>query len=473
MPTGISILDFWPDWLDITESPATEINIDTVAQNPNLVLAGPTSGAAAKPNFRALVDADIPAAIARDSEITADIATHAAIAAAHHTKYTDAEAIAAVQSEATLDLVGILTIGDTGFQLYKSGTLYYIKWGANDYLLLTDDFIGFYVGGGLAISATPTASEFTVPIRLLNNLSVQFREASGSGSQQVTLKGPASLAADRAITLPDADGELAMAADTVLKSLYDAQTIVAAVSDNTPVAVTVAEQRVVGRLTGGNIDDIAIGIADDSIIQIDDAAAADDQYARFTAAGLEGRTVAEARADIGNGAKQTLVLEARSGAPATTAGCSAQVKIEHGTNDIDHIVMDFDATTKEYAVWEIVMPDNYDGSTITAIFYWTTSQADAAKDVRWGLQGRAYGDGETLDQAYGTAQEVTDTCTATAYQQLISAATSAITLAGTPAGGEKVIFRAYRDPAHADDDSTVDARLMAIKIEFGITDLGA
>ena len=160
-----------------------------------------------------LGDSQIPAAIARDTEVTAEIATHAAIAAAHHAKYTDAEAVAAVQGEATLDLVGILTIGDTGFQLYKSGALYYIKWGANDYLLLTDDFIGFYVGGGLALSATPTASEFTVPVRLLNNLSVQFREASGSGTQQVTLKGPASLAADRAITLPDADGELALEAD--------------------------------------------------------------------------------------------------------------------------------------------------------------------------------------------------------------------------------------------------------------------
>ncbi len=39
----------------------------------------------------------------------------------------------------------------------------------------------------------------------------------------------------------------------VQKSTYDAQSILAAVSDNTPVAVTVAEQRILGRKTGGNI----------------------------------------------------------------------------------------------------------------------------------------------------------------------------------------------------------------------------
>jgi hypothetical protein len=37
------------------------------------------------------------------------------------------------------------------------------------------------------------------------------------------------------------------------KDIYDAQTILAAVSDNVPAALTVAEQRLVGRITGGNI----------------------------------------------------------------------------------------------------------------------------------------------------------------------------------------------------------------------------
>lgn len=42
----------------------------------------------------------------------------------------------------------------------------------------------------------------------------------------------------------------------IAESLLDAQSIVAAVSDDTPVAVTVAEDRIVGRISGGNIDDL-------------------------------------------------------------------------------------------------------------------------------------------------------------------------------------------------------------------------
>lgn len=45
-------------------------------------------------------------------------------------------------------------------------------------------------------------------------------------------------------------------AGLVAKADYDANTILAATSDNTPAALTVAEQRIVGRKTGGNIDDL-------------------------------------------------------------------------------------------------------------------------------------------------------------------------------------------------------------------------
>lgn len=45
-------------------------------------------------------------------------------------------------------------------------------------------------------------------------------------------------------------------AAVVLKSLFDANTILAANSDDTPAALMVAEQRIVGRVTGGNIADL-------------------------------------------------------------------------------------------------------------------------------------------------------------------------------------------------------------------------
>ena len=48
------------------------------------------------------------------------------------------------------------------------------------------------------------------------------------------------------------------AANYVTKALFDAQSILAATTDNTPGAVTVAADRVVGRKAGGNIDDLTL-----------------------------------------------------------------------------------------------------------------------------------------------------------------------------------------------------------------------
>ena len=47
-------------------------------------------------------------------------------------------------------------------------------------------------------------------------------------------------------------------ADTVNKSLFDAQTILAAITDDTPIALTVAEQTLVGRITGGNVASLTL-----------------------------------------------------------------------------------------------------------------------------------------------------------------------------------------------------------------------
>jgi len=84
----------------------------------------------------------------------------------------------------------------------------------------------------------------------------------------------------------------------VLRSLFDANTILKADTDNTPVALTVTEQTLVGRLTGGNISAVAIGIADNNIVQIDHASVADNDYAKFTGSGLEGRSYAEVLSDL-------------------------------------------------------------------------------------------------------------------------------------------------------------------------------
>ena len=56
-------------------------------------------------------------------------------------------------------------------------------------------------------------------------------------------------------------------------------------------------QVLLGNGTSG-INSRAIGIADNNIVEIDDADAADNDYAKFTANGLEGRSASEVKSDL-------------------------------------------------------------------------------------------------------------------------------------------------------------------------------
>jgi hypothetical protein len=111
----------------------------------------------------------------------------------------------------------------------------------------------------------------------------------------------------------------------------------------------------------------------------------------------------------------------------------------------------------------MAMPSDYNGGTVTAVFYWLSTSA-STNSVVWGLAGRSYGDNEAIDQAYGTAVEVTDANNA-ANTVNISAATAAITLAGTPAASEYVQFRAYR-LGSGSDTLAATARLISVRITY-------
>lgn len=166
-----------------------------------------------------------------------------------------------------------------------------------------------------------------------------------------------------------------------------------------------------------------------------------------------------------NATTRSIVLTAAGGWPSTTAGSATNTKVEYTTNDQDIYHLDFDQTTDENAQWTIVMPDSYDGGTITAQVYWTANST-STNSVVWGVQGRAYADGDALDASWGTAVTVTDANGSSANTLRISSATSAITLAGTPAGGQVAQIRVYRDADNGSDTLAADARLIAIKIEY-------
>ena len=186
----------------------------------------------------------------------------------------------------------------------------------------------------------------------------------------------------------------------------------------------------------------------------------------FTAGNLDIATSANILVNAAN-PKKTLVLSAGGGIPTETAGCASTSHVgnESTTNKINYSTLDFDTTTSENAFWTTPMPDGYDGSTFTAQFTWTNASGLATETVDWGIKMRMFADDDAIDQAWGT--EVTTTDTFLAQRDLHKSATStAITPAGTLAGSNWLAINVARKTAS--DNLTGDAKLIAVKLEYGV-----
>jgi len=166
-------------------------------------------------------------------------------------------------------------------------------------------------------------------------------------------------------------------------------------------------------------------------------------------------------------AKQTIILGA-GGWPSTTAGCQVLTKSAEGATykgTFQGFMFDKDAV--EYLEYVAVMPDNYDGGTMTARFFWEPNTTVNPTAVVWQIEAACLGDGDALDAAWGTPVTVTDNG-ADNTKLYISAATAAMTPGGTPAGGKLMHFRISRKATDAADTLVTDAGLESVQVEYGI-----
>jgi hypothetical protein len=199
---------------------------------------------------------------------------------------------------------------------------------------------------------------------------------------------------------------------------------------------------------------------DDRILFWDDSAATYDYLDPGTGFSISGTT-------LGVSGVETIWIPAASMTPNTTSGCAAATT-ETTTNDVMINVCDFDASVDEAAQFLVGMPKSWNEGTITAQFSWTA--ASGSGNAVWGMQCLARGDDDALDTAFGTAQTVTDALTATG-DLMISAATSAITVGGTPAENNNVWCRVYRDADNGSDTFSADARLIGVKVLYTVNAL--
>ena len=163
----------------------------------------------------------------------------------------------------------------------------------------------------------------------------------------------------------------------------------------------------------------------------------------------------------------TISVHAKQMDPTTTNGCAPLAQTELVAGQPEVFSLDFDGTNQEFALFDFPMPKRWNLGTVTARFTYTVNAA-VGTTVKWNLQAVAVSDNDAIATAYGTLQSVTDTFLGTANKEAVTAMTPAITIAGSPAVGDRIYWRVARDPANDTTDG-IDAKLQGVEIFYAST----
>lgn len=162
----------------------------------------------------------------------------------------------------------------------------------------------------------------------------------------------------------------------------------------------------------------------------------------------------------------SIYLSAGGGIGSTATPATGPTAAAMSTNKNAFYYLAFAAGSATYADWAVVMPANYGGGTVTAkpFFYAPSGTMTNGLTVIFNTAAVSYGNSETLDAAMGTGQTSTYTlATDVANDLLIGPTSAAITIGGTPAAGELVIFRVNRSAA---DTFASAVNLIGLKIFY-------
>lgn len=160
---------------------------------------------------------------------------------------------------------------------------------------------------------------------------------------------------------------------------------------------------------------------------------------------------------------QTIWIPAVAMYGRTTNGAAAG-SAESTTNKVMTKSLDFDSATQEFAQFAIQFPKSWNEGTVTFQPVWTATSG-AGDGVVFGLAGVALSNDDLIDTAFGTAQTSADVLIATTDIH-VGPASSAITIAGTPAASDWVAFQINRTVADASDTLVGDARLLGLRLFY-------
>jgi hypothetical protein len=173
---------------------------------------------------------------------------------------------------------------------------------------------------------------------------------------------------------------------------------------------------------------------------------------------------ADATAAVKIAGKETMWIPATAFYLPTTNPADAAT-VETTATRPELKVLDFDAGTAQYAQFAIAMPKSWNLGTVTYQVFWSPSTTNTDNCI-FGVQGVSCSEGDTADVAFGTAVEVTDAGIGTVEDVQMTAESSAITIAGSPADDDQTFFQLYRDAADGSDTFTGEARVLGIKLFY-------
>lgn len=128
----------------------------------------------------------------------------------------------------------------------------------------------------------------------------------------------------------------------------------------------------------------------------------------------------------------------------------------------------FNDTATNEVFFRVTAPQAYSGEPIKAKFHWTSTNVTSLKTNTWGIAGKKASGIDFDDSTFGTRVDIRSSHTA-GKEYNTSPATAAVTINGSPVGGNLVYFRVTRDPNDANDNMVGQNRLHAVEIQWPLT----
>ena len=160
---------------------------------------------------------------------------------------------------------------------------------------------------------------------------------------------------------------------------------------------------------------------------------------------------------------ETIFVPATAMFGTTTNGAEANA-VETTATRPEMKVLDFDASTIEYAQFSIAMPKSCNEGTLTYQAYRSPSTTNTGNCLI-GLQGVSVANDATSDVTFNAAVDVTDAGTGTVEDVLVSPVSAAVTVKSA-AADTYTYFQVARNATSGSDTFTGDVRLLGIKIFY-------